>query len=145
MEEIYLSDNQMRGSLQDSFAGMRLKTLDLSTNRFTGPIPVSLGMLNSRANVYLEFNAFEGSVPTEICDAVFRPILSADCLEDIVTAPGNVTIVIPPTNECACCNQCCNPVTRVCDGNGDNGGGFYEVEICPGLEVSFKEGRLVPR
>lgn len=140
VEKIDLSNNLFQGNLSDSFAGMRLSLLDLSTNNFSGPIPASLGMLSlgpapspdEYIKVHLEFNQFEGSVPSEVCRAV---LVSADCLEDLLGP--TTTAVADNVCEQDCCTMCCNRITQVCSGDFPPEYGSFETPFCDGLQAAF--------
>jgi hypothetical protein len=84
-----------------------LIVLVLNTNRFTGPLPASLSLLESLRVARLHYNQFEGDVPEEICDLQTSELgfLVADC-------NGN-------GNPCSCCTSCCDRDALTCQVVGD--------------------------
>ena len=114
-----LSSNRFQGPLQDSFLGMdSLFRLDLSRNSFTGVLPASLGNIPRLTNLRFQFNQVEGDVPDEYCDI---ETLEADCLPQSVFDFSTGEIVppdSPPDTFCiggTCCSTCCDRSMGVCE------------------------------
>ncbi|KAK9670149.1 hypothetical protein RND81_13G181200 [Saponaria officinalis] len=64
LRSLDLSGNNFSGPIPDSFSGLtRLQKLTLSHNSLTGPIPDSLSQLGFLEEVYLDYNALEGPIP----------------------------------------------------------------------------------
>jgi hypothetical protein len=65
-----LSQNKFSGSFPANFPVEHpyLQSLELSSNSFAGPIPSSLGTLESLMSLSLNANMFQGSIPTELAN-----------------------------------------------------------------------------
>ena len=115
VQYIQLAGNQFSGPMQDRFdeinefneTGLNnLIAMDLSSNLFTGTIPPSLEGLDAIRVIRLQFNQFNSSVPTGICNIRGQStlaLLEADC-------GGN-----QPPNDCNCCTRCCDRETGTCE------------------------------
>ncbi|KAG9441198.1 hypothetical protein H6P81_017052 [Aristolochia fimbriata] len=63
MEDLDLSDNQLRGYLPNNIGMSALYKLDISNNSLSGPIPEDLCMLKNLQKLDLSSNHFHGNIP----------------------------------------------------------------------------------
>ncbi|PRQ58040.1 putative non-specific serine/threonine protein kinase [Rosa chinensis] len=67
LKELYLSENQLSGIIPDSIGKLSsLKTLDLEENRLSGMIPESIGQMSLLRELYLQGNQLSGMIPESI-------------------------------------------------------------------------------
>ncbi|XP_039120955.1 receptor-like protein EIX2 [Dioscorea cayenensis subsp. rotundata] len=64
LAEMYMSENQIEGMLPKFSTSMQLNTIDLSSNRFYGPLPGFLG--SSISYINFSNNSFSGAIPDSI-------------------------------------------------------------------------------
>ncbi|KAG4177123.1 hypothetical protein ERO13_A11G292941v2 [Gossypium hirsutum] len=88
-EYLNLSSNQLRGEISDLNV---TTTIDLSLNRFTGPLPRVLSTLTL---LFLSNNSFSGSFSQLICDASSRKQMEDLYLLNL--GSNNLTGKIPPS------------------------------------------------
>lgn len=63
---ISLRHNRISGHLPSFVSSISLKTLDVSSNLHTGPIPPELGLNPFLTHLYLNSNGFTGAIPREV-------------------------------------------------------------------------------
>ncbi|KAK4757374.1 hypothetical protein SAY87_018675 [Trapa incisa] len=66
VQKLDLSNRSLRGNLTVIAELESLKSLDLSSNGFHGPVPPELGNLSALEFLDLSFNYFDGSIPREL-------------------------------------------------------------------------------
>ncbi|KAK4769327.1 hypothetical protein SAY86_027477 [Trapa natans] len=66
VQKLDLSNRSLRGNLTLILEFGSLKSLDLSSNSFHGPVPPELGSLSLLEFLDLSFNGFNGSIPREL-------------------------------------------------------------------------------
>jgi hypothetical protein len=99
LEYIDLSSNQFSGSLPLYVKQWtKLNKIFLHNNTFTGPIPVEFGFLKTLELLDLAGNNFIGTMPDQICQLKNESLhmLSADC-------SGSMPIVVCDPS---CCTDC---------------------------------------
>ncbi|XP_051149897.1 probable LRR receptor-like serine/threonine-protein kinase At1g07650 isoform X2 [Andrographis paniculata] len=82
LEGIDLNRNFLSGTIPPEWASTKLKSISVSVNRLSGPIPRYLGNITTLTYLSLETNLFSGSVPPELGNLVNleRLVLSANFL-----------------------------------------------------------------
>ena len=144
-ETLYLNSNEFTGGLEpigeltslkefdahgNSFVGTlpadlfqnmkRLEVLRLSSNRFQGSIPPSLGSCSNLRDVMLEDNQMTGQIPVELGDLRILKRLTIQKNQIIGTMPSHVCDLTnirltylaadcerpSPKVFCSCCDQC---------------------------------------
>jgi Leucine-rich repeat (LRR) protein len=65
LEEAHLDENDFSGTLPN-FGSVRLRSLYLGRNAFTGPIPDSFGELSKLEDLYIQANHLTGPIPVSI-------------------------------------------------------------------------------
>ncbi|KAF2317142.1 hypothetical protein GH714_012131 [Hevea brasiliensis] len=69
LTEVYLSKNQLQGSLKHAFCDCpELVVLDLSHNNMTGSIPSGIGRFSQLSYMILGHNNIEGEIPIQLCN-----------------------------------------------------------------------------
>ncbi|KAK4762177.1 hypothetical protein SAY87_030061 [Trapa incisa] len=66
VQKLDLSNRSLRGNITLILEFGSLKSLDLSSNSFHGPVPPELGSLSLLEFLDLSFNGFNGSIPREL-------------------------------------------------------------------------------
>lgn len=66
LAQLDLSSNRFEGPIPTQIGDSALVLLDLSSNRFGGPIPTQVGKLIGLTTINLQFNQLEGTLPTQI-------------------------------------------------------------------------------
>ncbi len=69
MEKLFISDNQLSGSIPSSLSNlMQLNYLHLYNNQLSGSIPSELGSLSNLLELYLHGNQLSGTIPSELAN-----------------------------------------------------------------------------
>ncbi|XP_047148462.1 LOW QUALITY PROTEIN: receptor-like protein 14, partial [Vigna umbellata] len=76
LEELYLDDNSLYGSIPNSFLNSSLQLLSLGYNNLVGKLPNVIGNFSNLAKLSLSNNLLEGSIPT--CLVEHQPLLYLD-------------------------------------------------------------------
>ncbi|GKU94286.1 hypothetical protein SLEP1_g7805 [Rubroshorea leprosula] len=113
LEELYLNENQLIGSIPSSIGRCKkLQLLVLEANRFTGYIPRSIGNSSAFVEIYLSYNDLEGEIPKEVGKLPLRvleigfnflsgsippTIFNISTLEEIYLARNNLSGHLPLT------------------------------------------------
>ncbi|CAJ1803497.1 unnamed protein product [Sphenostylis stenocarpa] len=70
LEQLYLDDNSLYGSIPSSFLNSSLISLDISNNNVEGKLPSVVGNLSNLQTLSLSNNHLEGSIPTSLAELV---------------------------------------------------------------------------
>jgi len=107
-----LYDCSFGGTLPSQIAmlGDSLVALRISGNQFYGSLPVEFANLTEIGQVWLQGNAFTGTVPQSLCNLqseITETLVDfqADCAPD---SEGYTEVI------CSCCTQCCQPDGESC-------------------------------
>ncbi|WVZ07316.1 hypothetical protein V8G54_020662 [Vigna mungo] len=76
LEELHLDDNNLYGSIPNSFLNSSLQVLSLGYNNLVGKLPSVVGNFSNLAKISLSNNHLEGSIPT--CLFEHQPLLYLD-------------------------------------------------------------------
>lgn len=65
---VRLADNELSGPVPDKFWGLHTLRLELSNNKFEGPISSSISGARGLSRLLINGNNFSGNLPAEICE-----------------------------------------------------------------------------
>ncbi|XP_023541191.1 probable LRR receptor-like serine/threonine-protein kinase RFK1 [Cucurbita pepo subsp. pepo] len=89
LKEIDFSYNYLHGNIPREWALLRVTSISLLVNRFSGEIPVELGNITTLAHLSLEANQFSGAIPSELG--------RLSNLETLVLSSNQLTGTLPTT------------------------------------------------
>ncbi|XP_027927000.1 receptor-like protein 15 isoform X2 [Vigna unguiculata] len=75
LEELYLDDNNLYGSIPSSFFNSSLQRLDLSYNNLVGTLQTVIGNMSNLQTLSLSNNHLEGSIPTRLVELEYLSYL----------------------------------------------------------------------
>ncbi|WVZ07311.1 hypothetical protein V8G54_020657 [Vigna mungo] len=88
LEELYLDNNTLYGSIPNGFLNSSLQVLSLSYNNLVGKLPSLIGNFSNLAKLSLSNNHLEGTIPT--CLVEHQPLLYLE------VSNNNLTGYVPP-------------------------------------------------
>ncbi|KAL6903665.1 hypothetical protein ACP4OV_004478 [Aristida adscensionis] len=74
--ELFLSHNNLEGTIPDLSNLQQLTKLELSSNKFTGEIPATLGKCQQLGTIRMDQNSLSGSIPISLCNISSLNILN---------------------------------------------------------------------
>ncbi|XP_047169329.1 receptor-like protein 56 isoform X1 [Vigna umbellata] len=75
LEQLYLDDNSLYGSIPSNFFNSSLQRLDLSYNNLVGKLSSAIGNLSNLKTLSLSNNNLEGSIPTNLVELEYLSYL----------------------------------------------------------------------
>eukprot|EP01038_Epipyxis_sp_PR26KG_P008266 gene8266-11188_t len=88
LQSLYFEDNILTGTIPATLSLLKqLQLLHLDYNKFNGPIPSELGQLYFLQELYLEVNLLNGNIPSELGNLSHLQILHIDYNQLVGTIP----------------------------------------------------------